>query len=221
MLGDGFQLTTTANREDLEGNLRWIGDARRMADWVFVSFHCHESGATREDPPEFLVTFARACIDEGADAFIGHGPHVPRGVEVYSGKPIFYSLGDFIFQNETVQWQPSHNYEVAGLGHDATPADSYDARSEKGTRGFPADSVYWESVVAKCEYRAGKAEKITFVPIELGHSRPRSQRGRPTLAVGVVAQRMLERLRGLSEPFGTHIDIEGERGVISVGSETG
>lgn len=106
------------------------------------------------------------------------------------------------------------------LGHDATPADFYDARTEKGPRGFPADFVYWESVVARCDYRAGKVEKITVVPIELGHSRPRSQRGRPTLAVGVVARRILERCRGLSEPFGTHIEIEGERGVISVGSGT-
>ena len=35
-----------------------------------------------------------------------------RGVEIYRGKPIFYSLGDFIFQNETVELQPADNYEA-------------------------------------------------------------------------------------------------------------
>ena len=53
-------------------------------------------------PADFLVTFARAMVDAGADIFVGHGPHVLRGVEIYKGKPILYSLGDFIFQNETL-----------------------------------------------------------------------------------------------------------------------
>ena len=62
-------------------------------------------------PADFLVTFARAMVDAGADMFVGHGPHVLRGVEIYKGKPILYSLGDFIFQNETLLRLPSENYE--------------------------------------------------------------------------------------------------------------
>ncbi len=45
-------------------------------------------------------------IDAGADVFVGHGPHVLRGIEIYKGKPIFYSLSNFIFQNETVLRMP-------------------------------------------------------------------------------------------------------------------
>jgi poly-gamma-glutamate synthesis protein (capsule biosynthesis protein) len=120
-----------------------------MADMVLVSFHCHENGATRDQPPEFLETFARACIEEGADAFIGHGPHVTRGIEIYNGRPIFYSLGNFIFQNETVRWQPAHNYELVKLDHTATPADFYAARSEDDTRWFPSDPICWESIAAQ------------------------------------------------------------------------
>ena len=40
--------------------------------------------------------WARTVIDAGADAVIGHGPHVLRGVEFYHGRPVFYSLGNFV-----------------------------------------------------------------------------------------------------------------------------
>src|SRR6185295_3443500 len=49
-------------------------------------------------PPDFLVELAHKAIDNGADAFVGHGPHVLRGVEIYKGKPIFYGLGEFFYQ---------------------------------------------------------------------------------------------------------------------------
>ncbi|HXG23747.1 MAG TPA: CapA family protein, partial [Chthonomonadales bacterium] len=40
---------------------------------------------------------ARAAIDAGADMVIGHHPHVVQDTEIYKGKPIFYSLGNFVF----------------------------------------------------------------------------------------------------------------------------
>jgi hypothetical protein len=43
-----------------------------------------------------LRAWARAVIDAGADGVIGHGPHVLRGIEFYRGKPIAYSLGNFL-----------------------------------------------------------------------------------------------------------------------------
>src|SRR5205823_6126388 len=133
-----------------EGNLKWIKEARRQAEWVLVSAHCHENGFGREEPPQFLQTFARACIDGGADAFIGHGPHYIKGVEVYRGKPILYSIGNFILQNELVR-QPAEIYDRFGLDSTATPGQMYDARTANDTRGFPSDPIYWESVVVSCE----------------------------------------------------------------------
>ena len=47
-------------------------------------------------PQKEQVATARAIIDAGADAVIGHHPHWPQGIEVYKGKPIVYSLGNFI-----------------------------------------------------------------------------------------------------------------------------
>lgn len=66
------------------------------ADLVFVSHHAGiEYSAT---PTPESVALARAWIDAGADGVIGHHPHVPQGVEWYRGRPIFYSLGNFLFK---------------------------------------------------------------------------------------------------------------------------
>jgi poly-gamma-glutamate capsule biosynthesis protein CapA/YwtB (metallophosphatase superfamily) len=69
--------------------------ARAMADLVLVSLHWGEehSGFPRESDREI----ARMLVDAGADAILGHHPHVLQGAEFYRGKPIFYSLGNFVF----------------------------------------------------------------------------------------------------------------------------
>src|SRR6202000_3250242 len=91
---------TTANGKDIAGMVRWVKEARGLADVVMVSLHAHEQmPESKELPAEFIPTFARAMIDAGADLVAGHGPHLMRGMEVYQGKPIFYSLGNFIGQN--------------------------------------------------------------------------------------------------------------------------
>lgn len=207
-------LHTDPNERDVQEIAKWIKDARRQSDWVFYTLHAHEPHLDREVPAEFIVKFARACIDAGADAFIGHGPHVLRGIEVYNGKPIFYSLGNFIFQNDLVRKHPQEIYDRAGLGLEATPADMYDARSRNGTIGFPADVAYWESVLAVLDFENGTFKAAELYPLYLGWDKPRSQRGRPTLARGEIAKRILERMQNLSEPYGTKIQIQDEKGII-------
>ena len=93
---------------------------------------------TRAVPADFIPIFARAVVDAGADVFVGHGPHVLRGVEVYKGKPILYSLSNFIFQNETLLRMPADSYEQYSLDDDvAQPSDYLDARYDKDRRSFP------------------------------------------------------------------------------------
>jgi poly-gamma-glutamate capsule biosynthesis protein CapA/YwtB (metallophosphatase superfamily) len=52
-------------------------------------------------PPPYVVAAFRAFIEAGADCVIGHHPHVPQGVEWWQGRPIFYSLGNFVFYQPT------------------------------------------------------------------------------------------------------------------------
>ena len=216
VLGDEYAVHTSPDQRDMDDILRWVREARRQADWVFMSVHSHETGGTQEEPAEFLKTFARRCVDEGADAVLGHGPHFLRGVEVYKNRPIFYSLGNFIFQNEAIPRLPADQYERAGLDNTATPADFYDLRSQNDTRGFPADAMFWESVVAVIHLNRNGPGEVRLHPIELGFRKPRSNRGRPVLASEDAGRRILKTLQELSEPYGTQVKLVNGIGVIDL-----
>ena len=72
-----------------------IKAARQQADLVVVSFHW--SGELVTEPREYQEWLGRQVIDAGADLVFGHHPHVLQGIEVYRGKIIAYSLGNFVF----------------------------------------------------------------------------------------------------------------------------
>ena len=216
VLGDSFERHTYIDEADLERNVQWVADARRMADWVLFTIHTHEGGKTLADPADHIRVLAHAVIDAGADMFIGHGPHEDRGIEIYKGRPIFYSLGDFICQNDSVLFQPQDNYLRQGLGWEATPADFFDARSANGTRGQVVEAIRWESAVAMTRFDGRQLKEIRLHPVDLGFQRPPYQQGRPLLAEGEVSERVLERFQKRSQPFGTEIKIEDNVGLIQV-----
>jgi len=215
--GNAHSVTTRVDQADMAELAAEIRDAKRQANWVIVTSHSHEGGASRDVPADFVEEFARASIDAGADMWVGHGPHVLRGIEIYNGKPIFYSLGDFIMQNETVELQPADNYASQGLGNDDSPADFYDTRiAASPTGSFPGSSVFWEAVVAIPAFKDGHLAEIRLHPITLGHGLPRPQRGRPLAAKGELAGKIIADLQRLSEPYGTNIVFENGIGVIRV-----
>ena len=72
-----------------------VAAAAKQADIVVVSFHW--SGELYNDPKQYQIDYAKLAIDNGADIVIGHHPHVLQGIQVYKGKYIAYSLGNFLF----------------------------------------------------------------------------------------------------------------------------
>jgi poly-gamma-glutamate capsule biosynthesis protein CapA/YwtB (metallophosphatase superfamily) len=226
VMGEGFSIATEVNQRDLQDNLRWIGEARRQADWVVVSVHCHEFGgpslltassrAELEECADFVEKFAHQAIDAGADILVSHGPHFPLGIEIYKGKPIFYSVGNLVFQNETVGFFPADAYERFDLDLKATPSDFLDARTNGGKKGHPSDPAYWENMFAVCDFSSNKLNEIRIHPIDQGFGRPRPQRGRPVLADGEVANRVIERVTKLSQRYGTEIVNRSNVGVIEL-----
>lgn len=205
---------TAAHAGDLAEIVEVVREAGRQADWVIVTSHSHEGAESRNVPADFIVEVAHAAIDAGADMFVGHGPHVLRGIEIYRGAPIFYSLANFIFQNETVELQPADNYEAQGLGHRDHPGRFQDARIERSGGGFPADPAYWQSVLAVTQYEDGELKELRLYPITLGHGLARPVRGRPMLADAETGRRILEELAELSASFGSTLTIEDGVGVI-------
>ena len=204
---------------DLEGTLERIRDARRMAQWVIVAMHNQD--VPGDEPPEHARTMYHAMIDAGADVLAGTGPHQDRGIEIYKGKPIFYGIGDFILQNDTVLLEPQDQYENLGLTWGHTPADFYDKRAGyegagigTPTRGQSVTPHNWQSGMHRVKFEAGKLKEIRIFPVDAGYGKPRWQQGRPMLAEGDVAKEILDRYQRLSKPFGTRVQIRGNVGVI-------
>jgi hypothetical protein len=84
-----------------------VAEAKNNANIVVVSMHVGAEGTGAlhvKDETEFFygenrgnaIKFARTMIDTGADLVLGHGPHVPRAIEIYKGKMVAYSLGNFL-----------------------------------------------------------------------------------------------------------------------------
>lgn len=220
VVGEPAAVITEPNPDDLDAIATVVRNAARQADYTLVTIHAHEGDQSRFVPAQFLVTFARAMIDEGADVFVGHGPHVLRGIEIYEGKPILYSLGDFLFQNETLQRLPYENYARYDLGEDKGLADFNDARYENDTRGFPATPEIWESVIAVPVFERDSLVELTLHPISLGFGKPRTVRGRPMFADEALSRKIIDDLKRLSEPFGTEIDYVDGVGKVRLGTAT-
>ncbi|WP_439107050.1 CapA family protein [Congregibacter sp.] len=203
-VADSNRVRTTANEDDMRAIAAVVSNAKRLADFVIVTIHAHE-GQKRSEPAEFIPVFARAMVDAGADVFVGHGPHALRGIEIYEGKPILYSLGDFIFQNETLLRLPYDNYARYDLDANAHVADFNDKRYKNDTSGFPANPEIWEAVVAIPVFENQQLVELALHPITLGHGLPRQVRGRPMLADRTLGAKIINDLKERSAPFGTKI----------------
>jgi len=91
----------------IEESAKFIREMKQTHDIVVVTFHGGTEGRgarnVRDEMEMFynsrrgnLVRFSRAMIDAGADLIIGHGPHIPRSMEIYKDRLIAYSLGNFV-----------------------------------------------------------------------------------------------------------------------------
>lgn len=207
------EVTYTMNGGDLRENLRSIRNGKQYSDFMIATIHAHQSDTMlqrflfEERPPDFLVELAHAAIENGADAFVGHGPHILRGIEIYQGKPIFYDLGEFVRE-----WDWSCDCNISPDGN-LTQAESVVASHT--ARGVD-EPVNYESVIALSRFDGGELQEVRLYPIWARQDGPISQRGIPMIAPPEIAQRILLHLQDLSRPLGTTIAIEDNVGVIRV-----
>ena len=191
--------------------LKSIRAAKQLSDFVIVTIHAHEPGNWSETPADFLPKLAHEAIDAGADAFVGHGPHQLRGIEVYRGKPVFYSLGNFIFQLDLLAPVASDLYEQYKM--DSATATDGEFNAMWNERVFGGE-VWYQSVVTTSRFEKGQLAEIQLRPIDLSYGARGADRGVPRPAAPAVAQAILERMQRLSQPFGTQLTIERGVGVI-------
>ncbi|MQA01915.1 MAG: CapA family protein [Streptosporangiales bacterium] len=202
---DHTAVSSTPHEGDTDALTTWVREARARADVVIVSLHSHEQGDDKEEPASFARDFARRMIDAGADVVVGHGPHLLRGMELYDGKPIFYSLGNFIGQNELVQKLPADSYEQFRVDPTQTPSAVFRSRTDNDRRSFPADARFWETIVPVCRFSGGELVGMDLTPVSLRHGERAYRRGRPRLAMGAEAEAIMSRFHRLSAALGTEV----------------
>ncbi|HZM35267.1 MAG TPA: CapA family protein [Burkholderiales bacterium] len=196
---------------DRDEVLQSVREAKEAAGFVVLALHVHQPGNWSEQPPDFLPRFARAAIDAGADQVVSHGPHRLRGIEIYKGKPIFYSLANFVFQLDLLGPISEDLYER----FDLDPSEVSDAEFSRrwAAREFGGE-LWWRSVVAVSRFDKGVVSEIRLYPIDLDHAGRHGVRGVPRLASPALARTVLQDLRRLSAPFGTSVAIEGDVGIV-------
>jgi poly-gamma-glutamate capsule biosynthesis protein CapA/YwtB (metallophosphatase superfamily) len=210
---------TTIVQEDLDNLKNSVRDAKELADWVLVSFHSHTSGpAGSEYPSDLVRELAHTSIDCGADAFLGHGPHILRGIEVYKRRPIFYSLGNFIAHNNSVKKVTRDQFDFLNLGYNAKPSDFYNARKGDIPPSEAPYSHWWyESIVGYFELAEDGLSSLEAYPILLGNPDQGSDKadaGNPRVPDERSSESIATSLARLSSDFGTKLEYNRERRVL-------
>jgi poly-gamma-glutamate synthesis protein (capsule biosynthesis protein) len=202
-------------KRDVADNLAQVRAARFGADHVVFALHSHLPDNLATMPPASIREFAHAVIEAGADVVVGHGTHRLRGIELHRGRPIFYGLGNFVCHIFKITAQPADLFDQLDLA----PGTSFsDLLAQGHMRGVLHDAEQWEGVVARIT-RTGAATRIELHPIELCACARGARQGTPRLADADRSLRILERLRALSAPYGTHIDTAEGIGVIECAAE--
>jgi poly-gamma-glutamate synthesis protein (capsule biosynthesis protein) len=201
------------NVRDEKANLLSVRQSKQNGNFAVYSLHNHQPGNDSQIPAPYAVDFAHKVIDAGADAFVAHGPHQLRGIEIYKGRPIFYSLGNFAMMNNSLDAVPYDMYDK----YDVEPgsATTPELLAARNAVSFGDPNLY-ESVIAVSRYTSGKVSEIKLYPIDLGVNAQGAMRGVPMMADAVIGRRILERMQRLSQPFGTTITIEKGVGIIRI-----
>ena len=201
--------SNTPNRDDSQRIRQAIRDARGHADIVIVYQHNHVFGnhsfATiftegmpeRLAPNEWLRKWTHAEVDAGADIVVMHGAPLLHGVEIYRGRPIFYDLGNFIYNvpptltyiDEPMNWESAVAYVRF--------------------QGKRLQSISFRAIVLN-----NVGEGQPDIHNEYANNQFLDTRGLPSPAEGARAGYILRRLADASKPFGTKVEITGDTAEI-------
>ena len=202
--------SNTPHPDDARRILQSIRDARQRADLVIVYQHNHvfsnksfstiftEGMPERLAPNAWLVTWTHDEIDAGADIVVMHGAPLLHGVEIYRGRPIFYDLGNFIYNVP-----PTLTYIDEPMAWESVVA----------TIQFQAHSLTALSFRPVVLNTIGDGQPD--VHNEYASNEFLQTRGLPAPASGARAGYILQRLADASRPFGTMMAISGETATVT------
>lgn len=196
------------NETDMKRIEREIKNAKMCHEYCVVSIHSHQFRARLEHETDYyLEEFAHRCIDAGADAIVGTGTHMPKAIEIYKNKPIFYCLGNFIFQVLYVKRVTADVIEKKNYSYDITAQELIAKRRAGANHSMEDFPIYYMGIVPRWEMENGKLKKIEFLPIEMGMNEPLGLKGFPT---PMAPEKLMEHMKMVCEPYGTVLKINGD-----------
>ena len=191
------------DKEDAARILQSIREAKGHADLVVVYQHNHvfsnhsfanifyEGLAERLSPDKWLQRWTHEEIDAGADIVVMHGAPLLHGVEIYKGKPIFYDLGNFIFNAPPAIWAIGEPIVFESV----VATIEYQDNKLKSIALKPIEMNFLGKGPGDFESRYAANDFV-------------KTRGLPSLATGDKANYILARVAELSRPFGTKIEMK-------------
>ena len=200
---------TKCNAADKKRLLDAVREAKKSCDYVFMMIHCHDSDGVRvENPPAYYREFAHDAVDAGVSAIFGGGCHRLRGIEVYKNTPIFYSLGDFIYQGPLVEILPADFMEKYSVDIFATAKEALWARSRGDKVGLHCNKLNYQTFLPRLEFADGKMVGFKLLPVYLNFDRKDDLKGLPVVAEGAEAREICDLLDGLSAAFDTRLKLQ-------------
>jgi poly-gamma-glutamate capsule biosynthesis protein CapA/YwtB (metallophosphatase superfamily) len=199
----------TPNAEDAQRILRSIREARRHADLVIAYQHNHVFGnhsfstifsegmAERLAPNDWLVKWTHAEIDAGADIVVMHGAPLLHGIEIYRGRPIFYDLGNFIYNVP-----PTLTYIDEPMSWESVVA--YLELEGRNLRSITLRPIALNTI----------GEGQPDVHSEYTNNQFLDTRGLPSPATGAKAGYILRRVAEESRTLGTNVRVKGDTAEI-------
>ncbi len=154
------EIITQANPEDLAAMVQDIKKLRRSVDVLVVSMHwgIHHVPAIIA---MYQYEVGHAAIDAGADIIIGHHAHILKGIEVYKGKVIFFSLCNF--QMDMFLDTLTLDSKNRRVGFDLDPARRHEVDPEYPTYAFHIDAK--KTMMVKCTIADKKIQRVAFLPL--------------------------------------------------------
>jgi poly-gamma-glutamate synthesis protein (capsule biosynthesis protein) len=151
------RIRTEPDADGLAQLLDIVRNVRASVDRLIIAFH---SGVIRVPRviSDYQVTVAHAFVDAGADLVVCHAPHIPKGIEVYKGKAIFYSLGVFAMTKPF----PAPSWSEPAWSHGAV-RNHMDLDPDYPFMPYGAASRL--ALLARASFDKGRETSVSFVPV--------------------------------------------------------
>lgn len=153
------RIKTEPDPADLEMLQEEIRALKRKVDIVVLAYHAGVIRVPRVIP-DYQVAVAHAAVDAGADLVVSHSPHIPKGIEVYKGKAIFYSIGVFAMTKTFAAPSWAAPAWVQGAIRGCTDLDP-----EYPFMPYGKDCT--KSLLVKATFGKGGIQRVSFLPVKI------------------------------------------------------